>query len=161
MSIHRFSLTWMGTEINYVALDRFVLISPNSLPSSTLIDSTPGVLVAWDSFGREYGFDGAAAAHDGHGRRLAESLVEKCKLETPEQVAVRPQHYTNPLPLWGTTHTPAMCCRVLFLQTQIRPLSCVLRRLSSKADRSRSQVHKRYSHRSTRAVRRRPAGGPS
>jgi len=53
----------------------------------TLIDSTPGVLVAWDSFGREYGFDGAAAAHDGHGRRLAESLVERCNLETPERVA--------------------------------------------------------------------------
>lgn len=53
----------------------------------TLIDSTPGVLIAWDSFGREYGFDGAAAAHDGHGRRLTESLVEKCNLETPEQIA--------------------------------------------------------------------------
>ena len=62
-----------------------------SLSPSTLIDSTPGVLVAWDSFGREYGFDGAAAAHDGHGRRLSESLVEKCNLETPEQVAVRPR----------------------------------------------------------------------
>lgn len=61
------------------------------LSFSTLIDSTPGVLVAWDSFGREYGFDGAAAAHDGHGRRLAESLVGKCNLETPEQVAVRPR----------------------------------------------------------------------
>ena len=60
------------------------------LPFSTLIDSTPGVLVAWDSFGREYGFDGATAAHDGHGRRLTESLVEKCNLETPEQIAVCP-----------------------------------------------------------------------
>lgn len=69
-------------------------ICPNILESlsfSTLIDSTPGVLVAWDSFGREYGFDGAAAAHDGHGRRLTESLVEKCNLETPEQIAVRPR----------------------------------------------------------------------
>jgi beta-phosphoglucomutase-like phosphatase (HAD superfamily) len=62
-----------------------------SLFFSTLIDSTPGVLVAWDTFGREYGFDGAAAAHDGHGRRLSESLVEMCHLETPEQVAVRPR----------------------------------------------------------------------
>ena len=60
-----------------------------SISSSTLIDSTPGVLVAWDIFGSEYGFDGAAAAHDGHGRRLADSLVEKCNLETPEQIAVR------------------------------------------------------------------------
>ena len=60
----------------------------SSLPS-TLIDSTPGVLAAWDRFGREYDFDGAAAAHDGHGRRLAETLGELCNLETPEQVKVR------------------------------------------------------------------------
>jgi len=57
---------------------------------STLIDSTPGVLAAWDCFGREYGFDGAAAAHEGHGRRLGETLGEWCKLETPEQLQVRP-----------------------------------------------------------------------
>ena len=59
-------------------------------PSSTLIDSTPGVLVAWDSFGKEYGFDGATAAHEGHGRRLADSLAERCDLKSPEQLAVRP-----------------------------------------------------------------------
>ncbi|KAN0125533.1 hypothetical protein V8E52_000740 [Russula decolorans] len=35
----------------------------------TLIDSKLGVLVAQDSFGREYGFGGAAVAHYGHGRR--------------------------------------------------------------------------------------------
>jgi len=92
MSIHRFSLTWMGAAISVFvhSTDVCVLTSLESLSFSTLIDSTPGVLVARDSFGRECGFDGAAAAHDGHGRRLAESLVEKCNLETPEEVAVRP-----------------------------------------------------------------------
>lgn len=37
----------------------------NTISFSTLIDSL-GVLVAWNSFGREYGFGDAAAAHDGH-----------------------------------------------------------------------------------------------
>jgi hypothetical protein len=75
-----------------------------SLSFSTLIDSTPGVLVAWDSFGREYGFDGAAAAHDGHGRRLTESLVDKCNLETPEQVAVRPRLFPTLVSLGSYSH---------------------------------------------------------
>jgi len=52
----------------------------------TLIDSTPGVLAAWDRFGREYGFDAVAAAHAGHGRRLADSLGELCNLNTAEEV---------------------------------------------------------------------------
>src|SRR6266852_808553 len=90
MSIHRFSLTWMGAAISDVCTRRMCPDILESLSFSTLIDSTPGVLVAWDIFGREYGFDGAAAAHDGHGRRLTDSLVEKCKLDTPEQIAVRP-----------------------------------------------------------------------
>jgi hypothetical protein len=76
-----------------------------SLSFSTLIDSTPGVLVAWDTFGREYGFDGAAAAHDGHGRRLTESLVEKCNLETPEQVAVRHRSFPTFISLGGYSYT--------------------------------------------------------
>ncbi|KAI0318730.1 HAD-like protein [Amylostereum chailletii] len=46
----------------------------------TLIDSTPGVTVAWDAFGRTYGFSGAEAAHAAHGRRLADTLGEWCKI---------------------------------------------------------------------------------
>ncbi|KAI0005341.1 HAD-like protein [Russula compacta] len=53
----------------------------------TLIDSTPGVLAAWERFGREYGFDPVVAANAGHGRRLTETLGELFKLDTPEQVA--------------------------------------------------------------------------
>ncbi|KAI0294792.1 HAD-like domain-containing protein [Russula brevipes] len=59
----------------------------------TLVDSTPAVLAAWDQFGREYGFDGAAAAHDTHGRRLAETLGELCNLEAPEQVAAAAERF--------------------------------------------------------------------
>ncbi|KAI0248092.1 HAD-like protein [Lactifluus subvellereus] len=53
----------------------------------TLVDSTPGVLAAWDRFGREYGFDPIVAAHEGHGRRLSDTLGERCNLKTPEEVA--------------------------------------------------------------------------
>ncbi|KAI9509882.1 HAD-like protein [Russula earlei] len=53
----------------------------------TLVDSTPGVTAAWDRFGREYGFDGPAAAHSAHGRRLADTLGQWCKLEGSEQIA--------------------------------------------------------------------------
>ena len=86
-----------------------------SLSFSTLIDSTPGVLVAWDSFGREYGFDGAAAAHDGHGRRLTESLVEKCNLETPEEVAVHPR-LSPTLILLGVIHACPLTFVAFFLK---------------------------------------------
>ncbi|EIM92084.1 HAD-like protein [Stereum hirsutum FP-91666 SS1] len=46
----------------------------------TLIDSTPGVMRAWETFGKQYGFDPAEAAHASHGRRLADTLVEWCKI---------------------------------------------------------------------------------
>ncbi|KAA1468371.1 HAD-like protein [Dentipellis sp. KUC8613] len=49
----------------------------------TLIDSTPGVITAWDAFAREYKFDGAAAAEAGHGRRLADTLGEYCRISDP------------------------------------------------------------------------------
>ncbi|KAI0307441.1 HAD-like protein [Multifurca ochricompacta] len=56
----------------------------------TLIDSTPGVLAAWDQFGSKYGFDGIIAANEGHGRRLADTLGKWCRLKTAEELSVRP-----------------------------------------------------------------------
>lgn len=35
---------------------------------------------AWETFGKQYGFDPAEAAHASHGRRLADTLVEWCKI---------------------------------------------------------------------------------
>lgn len=55
----------------------------------TLIDSTPGVMVAWDLFAKEYHFDAAEAAHASHGRRLTDTLKEWCKLEDEESLQVR------------------------------------------------------------------------
>jgi hypothetical protein len=59
------------------------------LERRTLIDSTPGVMIAWDVFARQYGFDSAAAAHAAHGRRLADTLIEWCKLSDLKILQVR------------------------------------------------------------------------
>jgi hypothetical protein len=62
------------------------------LISSTLIDSTPGVLKAWDTFCKDYNLgDPAEVAHRAHGRRLYDTLNEFCgiKDETTLQVHLR------------------------------------------------------------------------
>jgi len=46
----------------------------------TLIDSTPGVYVAWGIFAKDYSIDAAAAAHASHGRRLYDTLKEFCHI---------------------------------------------------------------------------------
>jgi len=48
----------------------------------TLIDSTPGVLKAWETFSADYSLgDSAAIAHATHGRRLYDTLKEYCHIE--------------------------------------------------------------------------------
>ncbi|THH12974.1 hypothetical protein EW146_g7202 [Bondarzewia mesenterica] len=75
----------------------------------TLIDSTPGVLRAWDAFGRAYGFDGAAAAHDTHGRRLADTLAEWCKLgNDQEKLEAEIVHFENEVIQGGPVVLPGV-----------------------------------------------------
>ncbi|TFK40907.1 HAD-like domain-containing protein [Crucibulum laeve] len=48
----------------------------------TLIDSTPGVLKAWETFSKDYSLgDSLAIAHATHGRRLYDTLREYCRIE--------------------------------------------------------------------------------
>lgn len=54
----------------------------------TLIDSTPGVLKAWDAFAAKYGFDAAEVAHAAHGRRLDDTLHEYAHLDDPAERTV-------------------------------------------------------------------------
>ena len=54
----------------------------------TLIDSTPGVLSAWKTFARDYGFDADVVAHSSHGRRLYDTLKEHCKIEDEAKLLV-------------------------------------------------------------------------
>ena len=136
--------------------------------SSTLIDSTPGVLAAWERFGREYGFDPVAAADAGHGRRLTETLGELFKLDTPEQVAVRPAipfPHSTPATLgspdWGRTGGVHRNCCDLMEKKKKRMPSCASRMPSWKVGPSHFQAQRRCSRRSMRAARRLRVDGPS
>jgi hypothetical protein len=55
----------------------------------TLIDSTPGVLKAWDVFAKDYALDANAVAHAAHGRRLYDSLKEWCRIEDDDKLQVK------------------------------------------------------------------------
>ncbi|KAG5654288.1 hypothetical protein H0H81_005137 [Sphagnurus paluster] len=56
----------------------------------TLIDSTPGVLKAWDIFARDYSLgDSTKVAHETHGRRLYDTLKEYCKIGDDTRLFVR------------------------------------------------------------------------
>lgn len=92
-------------------------IAPRSTGSdsnlgSTLIDSTPGVIHAWDTFGKQYGFDGAEAvegkhalhyisylpellslAKATHGVRLVDSLTKWCSISDPAILKVNPLNF--------------------------------------------------------------------
>ncbi|KAL5495539.1 hypothetical protein ACEPAI_1002 [Sanghuangporus weigelae] len=52
----------------------------------TLIDSTPGVMNAWSTFAKDYGFDAEFVAHSSHGRRLYDTLKDHCKIEDEEKL---------------------------------------------------------------------------
>jgi hypothetical protein len=55
----------------------------------TLIDSTPGVLKAWEIFAKDYSLgDSAAIAHATHGRRLYDTLKEYCHIEDEVKLQV-------------------------------------------------------------------------
>ncbi|KAJ7922983.1 HAD-like domain-containing protein [Mycena leptocephala] len=50
--------------------------------SSTLIDSTPGLVKAWTTFCNDYNLgDPATVVHDTHGRRLYDTLKEYCHID--------------------------------------------------------------------------------
>ncbi|KAH8086625.1 HAD-like protein [Cristinia sonorae] len=52
----------------------------------TLIDSTPGVLKAWEVFAADYGLNAVQVAHDAHGRRLYDTLREFCNIHDEEKL---------------------------------------------------------------------------
>jgi len=52
----------------------------------TLIDSTPGVLNAWQIFANDYGLDATEVAHASHGRRLYDTLKQHCRINDEEKL---------------------------------------------------------------------------
>lgn len=56
----------------------------------TLIDSTPGVIAAWQKWSIKYQLgDFSRVIHDAHGRRLQDSLKEFCGITDEQLLAVR------------------------------------------------------------------------
>lgn len=55
----------------------------------TLIDSTPGVLKAWEIFCKDYGLgDPTEIAHLAHGRRMYDTLTEFCHIDDEVKLEV-------------------------------------------------------------------------
>lgn len=72
----------------------------------TLIDSTPGVLKAWDTFGAGYKLSNSAAvAHATHGRRLYDTLKEYCGI-TEDLIQAEIDRFENEVILGGVTPLP-------------------------------------------------------
>jgi len=66
---------------------------------STLIDSTPGVYKAWETFATDYALgDYREITHATHGRRLCDTLRELCKINDEAKLLVGRNR-----PLWGIT----------------------------------------------------------
>lgn len=80
----RFSLIWMGKDHQFQS---FPIV--HRIPSSTLIDSTPGVLHAWDEFRKQYTHLPSNIAHLTHGRRLTDTLREHCNITDEEELKVK------------------------------------------------------------------------
>jgi len=82
----RITLAIYSTGLNSIFSQKILLLL---LLSSTLIDSTPGVLKAWDTFGADYKLPNpAAVAHATHGRRLYDTLKEYCGITAEDLIQV-------------------------------------------------------------------------
>ena len=54
----------------------------------TLIDSTPGVLKAWEIFAKDYSLDASEVTQAAHGRRLSDTLKEWCRIDDENTLQV-------------------------------------------------------------------------
>ena len=60
------------------------------LGARTLVDSTPGVIAAWQTWSTKYQLgDFTQVLHNAHGRRLQDSLKEHCGITDEQSLAVR------------------------------------------------------------------------
>ncbi|XP_006454558.1 hypothetical protein AGABI2DRAFT_214770 [Agaricus bisporus var. bisporus H97] len=73
----------------------------------TLIDSTPGVYKAWETFASDYSLgDFREVAHATHGRRLYDTLKELCKIQEEEQLQIEIDRFENEVILGGPMPLP-------------------------------------------------------
>ncbi|KIJ38498.1 hypothetical protein M422DRAFT_781425 [Sphaerobolus stellatus SS14] len=82
----------------------------------TLIDSTPGVIKAWRTFGKEYGFDPEAAIVATHGVRLWDSMKIWCNIDDDVKLKAEAMRFEEVVIEGGPIALPG----VLTLLDQIR-----------------------------------------
>ncbi|KAI5123726.1 hypothetical protein M0805_000319 [Coniferiporia weirii] len=72
----------------------------------TLIDSTPGVMAAWQIFAKQYGFDADTVAHASHGRRLLDTLKEFCAIEDENKLLAEVTRFEEEVLIGGPVALP-------------------------------------------------------
>ncbi|EIN13436.1 HAD-like protein [Punctularia strigosozonata HHB-11173 SS5] len=84
--------------------------SPESshAPLSTLIDSTPGVYKAWNTFARDYDLNATEVAHASHGRRLDDTLKEWCKIDDEDKLQAEIVRFEDEVLEGGPTVLPGV-----------------------------------------------------
>ncbi|RDB29154.1 Sugar phosphatase YfbT [Hypsizygus marmoreus] len=84
----------------------------------TLIDSTPGVFKAWETFARDYNLeDSAEIAHATHGRRLYDTLKEYCHINEESKLKTEIDRFEDEVIQGGPTLLPG----AIALIEQLRP----------------------------------------
>lgn len=84
----------------------------------TLIDSTPGVLKAWDIFARDYSLgDSTKVAHETHGRRLYDTLKEYCKIGDDTRLFAEIDRFEDEVIQGGPTALPGAAALIKQLDT--------------------------------------------
>jgi len=78
----------------------------------TLIDSTPGVIAAWQIWSTKYQLgDFTQIIHDAHGRRLQDSLKEYCGIADEKHLAVCVFNYMPHVDHINTARTKSFSSR--------------------------------------------------
>ncbi|KAG6869062.1 hypothetical protein C0993_004735, partial [Termitomyces sp. T159_Od127] len=73
----------------------------------TLIDSTPGVLSAWETFANDYSLgDSAKIVHEAHGRRLYDTLKEYCRVDDEAKLLAEIDRFEDEVIAGGPTALP-------------------------------------------------------
>ncbi|KAF8887776.1 HAD-like domain-containing protein [Infundibulicybe gibba] len=73
----------------------------------TLIDSTPGVFKAWDTFSKDYSLgDSIPIVHATHGRRLYDTLKEYCNIQDEAKLYAEIDRFEDEVIKGGPTALP-------------------------------------------------------
>ncbi|KAG7090768.1 hypothetical protein E1B28_009853 [Marasmius oreades] len=85
----------------------------------TLIDSTPGLIKAWEQFCKDYDLgDPTKIIHDTHGRRLSDTLKDICNIQDEEKLLVEINRFEEHVIMGGPTALPGVQKLVEDLQSQ-------------------------------------------